>query len=104
MRLSDTNRHWAQDYIHDYRPRIPRDAYSSEVLGVSTQRLEQNERGVVEELAGRFIAECGSASTGERWTNASTARATSPHTMAILSRVASLPCNMSHFLDSEGSS
>ena len=59
VRLSDTDRHWAQDHIPDYRPRIPRDAYLSEVLGVSTQRLEQDERSIVEELAGRFVAECG---------------------------------------------
>ena len=59
VRLSDTDRHWMQDHVHDYRPRIPRDAYSSEVLGVSTQRLEQEARSVVEELAGRFLAECG---------------------------------------------
>ena len=59
VRLSDIDRPWAQDHIPDYRPRIPRDAYSSEMLGVSTQRLEQDERSIVEELAGRFIAECG---------------------------------------------
>ena len=41
------------------QPPIPHDAYYESVLGVSTKRLEDDTRGVVEELTERFIAECG---------------------------------------------
>ena len=40
-------------------PQIPRDSYNSLALGVSFQRLESDPRGVIAELFGRFIAECG---------------------------------------------
>ena len=42
-----------------YMPPIPRDSYRTAILGVSTQRFESDPRRVIEELAGRFIAECG---------------------------------------------
>ena len=42
-----------------FLPDLPRDAYSERILGVGTDRLEEDAKGVVAELAGRFIAECG---------------------------------------------
>ena len=42
-----------------FQPPIPRGTYSGLALGVSTERLEDDTRGVVEELTGRFIGECG---------------------------------------------
>ncbi len=42
-----------------YMPQIPRDSYSASALGASFQRLESDPRGVIAELFGRFIAECG---------------------------------------------
>ena len=42
-----------------YIPQIPRDSYRSMALGVSSQQFECDPRGVIAELLGRFIAECG---------------------------------------------
>lgn len=38
---------------------IPRNQYSGQVLGVSTERLEDDPRAIVWKLAGRFVDECG---------------------------------------------
>ena len=38
---------------------IPRDIYQTILTGVSTQQIEEHPRAVIEQLAGRFIAECG---------------------------------------------
>ena len=40
-------------------PKIPRDHYRMILTGVSTQQLTERPRSVIEQLAGRFIAECG---------------------------------------------
>lgn len=45
---------------------IPRDRYSSHALGVSSDLLERDPRVVVEQLAGRFIDECG-LEIGQEW-------------------------------------
>lgn len=42
-----------------YIPPIPRDAYRSSAIGVSSQRLESEPRAVIADLTERFIAECG---------------------------------------------
>ncbi|MYJ74861.1 MAG: ATP-binding protein [Gammaproteobacteria bacterium] len=42
-----------------FLPDLPRDAYSGRLLGVGTDRLEEDAKGVVAALAARFIAECG---------------------------------------------
>jgi len=39
-------------------PKIPRDQYRMILPGVSTQQIEEHPRSVIEQLAGRFIAEC----------------------------------------------
>ena len=42
-----------------YIPPIPRDAYRSSAIGVSSRRLDSEPRAVIAELMERFIAECG---------------------------------------------
>ena len=48
-----------QRALSTFLPALPRDAYSGRILGAGTGRLEDDAKGVAEELAGRFIAECG---------------------------------------------
>lgn len=42
-----------------YIPPIPRDAYRSSAIGVTSQRLDSEPRPVIADLMERFIAECG---------------------------------------------
>ena len=42
-----------------YVPTIPRNSYQTIVTGMSSLQLDEHPRSVIEQLAGRFIAECG---------------------------------------------
>ena len=42
-----------------YIPPVPRDAYRSSAIGVTSQRLDSEPRAVIADLMERFIAECG---------------------------------------------
>ena len=42
-----------------FQPTFPRNDYQERVLGFSERRLRTDQRGVVRELAGQLILECG---------------------------------------------